>query len=165
MKHPLHFSDDELSLYADRHIAYEVDMLRWAASILHPLTAYPFVAEEPRGAVAEALGNVALESFAMHTRNLIDFLYLRSHYRNDRPSDVILEDYLAPDALSDALPAITPLLADAKTKADKQIAHLASDRLHYGPFDRSWMYTLIFADLIAGSRRRASMPPSKEEPD
>ena len=152
MKSPINLSDQELGEYADEHLAYELDMLRWSGSILHAYNVAELRGRPLNSALSQPMANALLESFAIHTRNLIDFLYLRNHYGRDRQSDIVIEDYLDGPALASALPPITELLENAKKKADKQVAHLASERLRYGVMDKSWFYTEIFRDIYSAFR-------------
>ncbi len=147
MKAPHQLSDIELSEYADEHIAYELDMLRWSGSLLYAYNIASLRGSPLEGPLAQPVANALVESFAVHTRNLIDFLYLRNHYGKDRSTDIVVEDYVDGDTLSMNLPRITQLLQNAKKKADKQVAHLASERLRYGPLDKSWFYTQILSDI------------------
>jgi hypothetical protein len=64
--------DTTLSTWAKEHLIYEVDTMVYALERL---------AEEPEGMSA----NIALESFAVHARNLYDFLWGRPNpkYEND----------------------------------------------------------------------------------
>ena len=161
MKHPNHMSDEELREYSDRHLAYEVDMLRWSGSILYAYVPPPVGIPPAENPLKKPTSNAFLESFAIHARNLIDFLYLRNHYRNDRPTDVLLEDYLGGELPPQSLPAITPLLQNAKKMADKQVAHLASNRLLYGVMDRAWAFTLIYADITTALRAVLPLLPDQ----
>jgi hypothetical protein len=159
MKGANSFSDSQLRDYANLHIAYEVQMLRLSASVLYAFSAATLRSTKPEGTIVQSISNAFLESFAVHSRNLIDFLYLRNHYKKDRPTDIILEDYVPADAIKLSLPPISRLLIDAKTKADKQVAHLASDRLRYGQVERSWFYGEVFQEITRALRRVAQNIP------
>jgi hypothetical protein len=97
-----------------RHLGYEIDMLVAMATVLAKL---------PQGAVR----NACVESFGMHSRNLIDFLYPSP---NRRPDDVTAEDYVdRAQAWEKARGRMPRKLQRAKVRANEQIAHLT--RLRY----------------------------------
>lgn len=86
------------------------------------------------------LHNAAVESFAIHSRNPIDFL----HLEKPKPSDVIASDYFSDTRLwSDMRPALSDNLQKAKGKANKQIAHLTYDRLTIPEDEAMWQFVLI----------------------
>lgn len=77
--------------------------------------------------------NAYLESFALHVRNLIDFLY------NDKPQD---DDVYAGHYFQTAKdwitirPQITKLLEKSKKRANKEISHLTYTRIDITPEDK-----------------------------
>ena len=143
MKPPHALSDRELTDYAEEHIQYEIDMLTWTASILAFLSAKPNNAGLP-----VTVANGLLNSFALHARNLTNFLYSRTR-ANDHPTDIILEDYVDPQLISGHLPPITPLLEEALTKASKQAAHLSMDRMtEYEQKGKVWSFIPISKDIL-----------------
>jgi len=73
MKPPNSLSDIQLLQYADEHLQYEIDMLIWSAGIL------AFLAKHTgEGYLPWAINNGLLNSYALHARNLINFLYSQS---------------------------------------------------------------------------------------
>jgi hypothetical protein len=159
MKPPIHFSDDQLREYSERHLAHEIEMLLWTASVLYGFSIAQLLRKTVEDKIAWATRSAYLEAFAMHSRNLIDFLYLKRHYKTDRKNDIVVEDYIAVSILDSHLLPITALLKDAKIKADKQIAHLASERLGYDMFATSWFYTEIIRDIFQAFNSIASFFP------
>jgi hypothetical protein len=153
MKPPESLSNEELAEYADHHITYELEMLRWTTAVMGSLAP-----AREEGQLAWACNNAFLNSFSMHARNLIDFLYLRSFGR-DRPTDIIIQDYIDEGALAHHLPPITPLLRQAKRKADKQAAHLTLDRLSYEKSGKEWSFVQIVADIMGAFRAIAPLFP------
>jgi hypothetical protein len=148
MKPPNSLSNEKLIAYSEI-VAREIDMLRWSASML-----YRFQMAEPTGLlskshIAQVTDDVYLEAFAMHSRNLIDFLYLRNSKGGERPTDVVIQDYIDPAVLGPVQPAISPLLENTKVKADKLLAHLTLTRLDEGMFMKGWLYTEIFQQIMS----------------
>ncbi len=141
MKPPHSLTDDQLKAYADEHLQYEFDMLTWSAAILGFLAAF-----RESGALPWAINNGLLNTFAIHARNLIDFLYSRSRGK-DRASDVIVEDYIQEDTLPGLLPTMSPLLEETLTKANKQVAHLTKERVEYGRSGKEWKFIEVAKEI------------------
>jgi hypothetical protein len=159
MKLPNSLSDQELLTYADEHIDYEINMLVRTVAIMGSL-----VAVVEKGDIAKTCNNAFLSSFSMHARNLIDFLYLRS-LRKDRPTDIIVQDYIDEISLVNHLPPITPLLEQTKTKADKQVAHLTFDRIAYEKSGKGWNFVQIATDIMKAFRAIAPVFPEARVSD
>lgn len=87
--------------------------------------------------------NASIESFAIHVRNVIAFLYV-AHTRGSA------EDHFADEYVTDfraykrARPAKGSTLGKAFVKRiDRQIAHLSHERARYTPEERLWLYDEI----------------------
>lgn len=89
--------------------------------------------------------NLIVESFAMHTRVLIDFFYGKRNY----PDDMIAQDFLPEDVdWVKVQPPLTEVLKEAKTKADKQLVHLSFTRLKLEKEGKKeWKILEIFNDM------------------
>ena len=110
------------------HVEYEIGMFRWAINNLRQFAPSP-------------LHDVVLESFAVHARNLINYFYGGSG--ND---DILANDFI-PD-WETIRPPITPVLSEAKSKANKQLSHLSYSRLNkYSGSNKSWDISGIARDL------------------
>lgn len=142
MKSPNSLSDDDLRGYLDEHLQYEHDMLVWSAGILARL--FPHQVES---AVPWALVNALLNTFALHARNLIDFLYSRSDGK-DYPTDIVIEDLVGEAILTKYLPTISPLLSEARVKANKQATHLTMERIEFEQVDKKgWKFFAIAEEI------------------
>ena len=155
MKEPVFLTDDELKHYADEHIGYELTMLSWCTGLLIAIGEM-----RSKGYIPLATHNAVLNSYSMHSRNLIDFLYLREMKR-DRDTDIVVQDYIEENALFDRLIPITKRLCDAKKKADKQVAHLTRDRMDYIDETKSWDVAGIVADIYNAFRSIRDLFPEK----
>ena len=155
MRDPYSLTDDELKLYARVHLQYEVDMLTMTTGMLLALARQTAKQSPAHWLVRNAL----LNTFAIHSRNLIDFLYLGP--KKSRPTDVILEDYLDEESLN--LPRVLPtLLQDAVRKASKQAAHLTRDRIEYETAGKEWKFLEIaMAILLALAKIAPRIPDSR----
>ncbi len=85
-----------------------------------------------------------VESFAIHTRVLYSFFY-EPRRRSD---DVIGSDFV-PDWDNRRPKASQDLITWAKTKANKQVAHMTRARLSYPPAEYDWPVGLIANELAA----------------
>jgi len=155
MKPPHTLSDAHLLEYADTHVTYELNMLVWTSGLLSAL--FPF---KTNGYLPWTVNNATVNSYSMHARNLIDFLYSRS-LGKDYSTDIILQDYIG-QAASSKFPPIPPLLEAAKTKADKQVAHLTRERIDYEKAGKEWHFVDI-ALAIAGAFKAVApfFPPAR----
>jgi len=154
MRPPQSLTDDELKAYAEVHLKYEVNMLIWSATVLAFLTRYG-----DRGHLPWVINNGLLTAFAVHARNLVDFLYSRSKGK-DRATDIIIEDYVDKDTVAKILPGISPLLEDVLTKANKQAAHLTRERIKYEKAGKEWKFIEIAKDILLALASVAPYIPS-----
>ncbi len=131
------FSDSYLLSYSAEHVAYEIDMFFWLARHSSAALAAPTAADAGR------LSNVLIEASVIHLRNIIDFLYL------DKPkaTDVVATDFFASNVWDSLRPPITPSLDAARIRANKEIAHLTTDRMAGSPPAKAWDFQ-TFANEI-----------------
>ena len=141
MKSPHTLSDEELRDYAELHLLYEIEMLTWSVGILAFLAKRKDVKFIPW-----ALNNGVLNTFSMHARNLIEFLYSRSKGK-DYPTDIIIQDYAEESDISSHLATITPLLEEALIKANKQVAHLSMERIDYEKAGKEWKFIELMSQI------------------
>src|SRR6266545_7176717 len=116
-------SVDELR-EASNHLHYEIWMLTSLANSIASGIA-------GQGPVANAL----LESFVIHVRAVMDFLYA------DKPKrgDVIAEDFFdSPEQWRKTRPLLSELLCQAKRRAGKEVAQLTHARLAVMPETKPW---------------------------
>lgn len=141
MRHPNVLSDDELKKYAEAHLQYEVNMLTMSVGILAYLGTHNNTSPIPW-----VINNGILNTFAMHARSLIDFLYSRSKGR-DYPTDIIIQDYVSEPDISQHLIPISPLLEEALIKANKQVAHLSIERIEYERAGKEWKFVEVISHI------------------
>jgi hypothetical protein len=75
--------------------------------------------------------NLQVEAFMAHLRNLIEFLYSK----NPRPTDVVAADFCAAGVWN---PTPNKVLDDARTRVNKELAHLTTDRVSGSPARKGW---------------------------
>jgi hypothetical protein len=142
MKAQYSLTDPELLRYADMHIRYELEMLLAMSAAIPSL--FPRIQEGP---IFAATNNAFMNSFALHSRNLIYFLYARS-LGKDRPSDIIVQDYIDSPIVDKNLLPLTPLLRETVLKAGKQAAHLTFERIGYESNGGGWHIIDIDNDIL-----------------
>lgn len=117
-----------------KHLYYEFSM--FTALTNEMIKGYP----------AGLINNSLLQSFLTHVRNLTDFLYPKENSGND---DVIAKHFFEnPEDWLKVCPAITPLLREAKRRANKELAHLTYSRLRVSPEQKTWAFANIAIDMV-----------------
>jgi hypothetical protein len=124
-------SQQELQEFSDEHLFYEIWMLcEMADRVLNGK--YP----------DQVAKNAYIESFVIHSRNVLDFLY----NVGNRPDDVHASDF------EDNVPW-NPPLKDAvlsawyPTRMNKHLAHMTYKRLTVPEADRNWPVKDIFPSV------------------
>ena len=113
----------EIDLVAEsEHLAYEIAMLLGTAEELQTA---------PESDITK---NALLESFAIHARSLFAFYFGGRRYC----SDVIAQDYV--DDWNTVRPGISPILNDVKSRTDKEIVHLTTERMPGIQLLKNWNY-------------------------
>jgi len=123
--------DDLRKASGDLH--YEIIMFHAMAEVLHS------------GVAGKSLlGNALLESFLMHARALLDFLYDKKSKKDD---DMIASDYSKQWAA--ARPQkLAPELDELNRRVGKEVAHLTYTRLRTPePRDRPWHFLAIAKEM------------------
>ena len=115
------------------HVRYELDMLTIIAAALTSGIA----GKSP-------LNNSLIESFAIHVRNLIDFLWPN----NPSNDNVIADDFFNDKTIwLNIKPQITGNLNKARLRAHKEIAHISYDRLKVRPENKPWDFITITKEI------------------
>ena len=127
MKRP--FSNEDLFSYSHDHVYYEVKMFFAMIELVSSPDPefFLFIAK------TEAVGwipNALTESMVTHLRNLIDFLFNKAG-----ATDVVAEDFCDPGTWKSARPPLSARLRDCRIRANKEIAHLTTDRLLGNPWE------------------------------
>lgn len=92
------------------------------------------------------IANALLESFVIHVRAIMDFLYAD----RPQPDDVIAEDFFgSPDQWKKIRPALSSSLSQAKRRAGKEVAHLTYARLDVTPETKPWRFIDIAKEIAA----------------
>lgn len=90
------------------------------------------------------LNNAVLESFTLHARGLLDFLYATK----PQSDDVIAEDFFdSPSDWAAIRPNKTKLLMSVHKRVGKEVAHLTYERLNITAEEKQWQFGQIMIDL------------------
>jgi len=120
---------------SSNHLFYEVWMLTSVANGLASGIA-------GQGPIANAL----LESFVIHVRAIMDFLYAEK----PQSDDVIAEDFfVSPEQWTRIRPALSDVLSQAKRRAGKEVAHLTYARLDVTPESKGLRFIEIAKEVAA----------------
>ena len=102
------FSEDELREYAREHVLYEITHFVRATQAIEAASKRLFPM------------NFAIEVFALHLRNLLDFFAPRNPRKTDACARHFYKNWKASE--------LNVYLREARWMADKHIAHLTTDR-------------------------------------
>ena len=117
-------SDDVLKAFADEHLSYEVNMLINTAQML----------SQPDN--PQLVTNAFLESFTIHLRALIDFIW---EPPNLKPDDAIASDFFKSKIQWEKIrPDFPPELKPARPRTGKEIVHLTYSRMDVTPETKGW---------------------------
>lgn len=130
-----------------RHVrpTRKIEELRGASKHLHYEVAMFFILARAlaSGVFGEGiLHNAVLESFIIHARILLDFLFLKARPQDD---DVVAEDYLS--EWTEIRGEMPPILTDLRFRVGKRAAHLTYSRLAVGSEEKPWEFLKIVGTL------------------
>ena len=126
-------TQEKLRLVSD-HLWYEIWMFRTMALVLF----HGFLGK--RGPIH----NAVLESFGIHVRGLLDFLYAEKPGEDD----VVAEHYFSTyQEWHNARPEISDYLRKARRRVNKEMAHLTYTRLSVGGEAKGWDVPLLASEI------------------
>ena len=118
------------------HVNYERDMLKFCADTLSA------------GGDDSNRRNALLESFAIHTRSLMYFLFT-SDVDREVHDDMVAEQFVADPAKWDAARGgVSSVFHVVDFRAGKEVAHLTYERLSVGPISKAWDTVAIATELL-----------------
>lgn len=112
---------------ASEHVYYEVWMFYETLAIL-------------TNPIDQLTMNIVLDAFAIHCRNVFDFLYPK---KTTKPDDIIVTDYISENKQYSKNITKKSELKFVIRKADKQVVHLTYSRNKYNSTTKPWP----FADI------------------
>jgi hypothetical protein len=120
--------------YLDEHFFYEISLLQYTRDELRLIKSI------------DNKSNVLIESFVLHSRNLIDFFITVNSKKQD--DDVIASDFnTQTNNWINNLNTYKSYLQRIKTRANKELAHLTSKRKSGATKDKAWDFEKIYLIL------------------
>lgn len=141
-------SMDRLRRFADEHLLYE-------AGVLYEVTVKLMNRHHKDDPIAE---NALLESFGVHSRNLIDFLW------RDKPmkgTDAIASDYVG----EWEAPAMSERLSRVKGRVGKEMVHLSYNRLDVSEDEKGWQVLGIGPEITCAFGAFVTAVPAERVPE
>ncbi len=131
-------SDNQLLDYSCEHVAYEIWMLRGTEALLAAIQSGALV-------TSTIAKNAAIESWIVHLRDLVEFLYPGA----PRPDDVVAANFF--DRRADwqrIRPSQSDSLKKARKRANTELAHLTTGRKAPGDREKEWAFHDLTAELL-----------------
>ena len=124
------------------HFRYEVVMLRFANSKLDKLISerdrFKREGNKTKQIKCNTEINMALETFVIHWRALIEFFYTKG--KNWPADDMRAYDFTDKNKWEKTRGDIPPCIKNLNCRAGKEIAHLTSSRKYGTPPEKNWPY-------------------------
>lgn len=113
-------TNEELKAFSEEHLYYEIWMLNETSRLFDSNT---------------VKNNAIIESFGIHARVLLDFLYKTTGL----PDDTLAVDFFDdPTEWKKNIEEKSEVLDNLKTRVGKEIAHLTYKRLEVTPEEKDW---------------------------
>lgn len=151
-------TDEDKKEYLEEHLVYEVEMLLYSFGQLTKCTniveecsltstqiSTPNVTQFWGQSRDGNFGNMALETFLLHARNLREFFYKQDKRSDDARA---CDFFTHRDSWEKLKPNETDSIAKVKNRADKELAHLTYQRYSGTPPEKIWDYGEIFFDFL-----------------
>ena len=139
---------ERLHRFAEEHLLYE-------AGMLYEVTGKLMNRHHKDDLIVE---NSLLESFGVHSRNLIDFLWLDEPMKD---TDAIASDYVD----DWKAPAMSERLSQIKSRVGKEMVHLSYNRLDVPEDGKDWQVLGIGPEIIGAFGKFATEVPSNCVPE
>lgn len=141
-------SVERLRRFAEEHLLYE-------AGMLYEVTVKLMNRHHKDDLIAE---NALLESFGIHSRNLIDFLWLDKPMKD---TDAIASDYVG----EWKAPAMSERLSKVKGRVGKEMVHLSYSRLDVSEDEKGWQVLGIGPEITSAFGAFVTAVPSESVPE
>jgi len=135
------FQDSFLYAYSNEHLLYECSQFHWVSNVL-PQDAVAQWVPEPDQRIL--MNNTLLEGFALHLRSVIDFLCPSN---SPQSTDITADDFCASGVWRPHVSPRPHSLTTARTRANKEIAHLTSNRSLLTDVNRPWDYNKLTVEI------------------
>ncbi len=125
------------------HFSYEIGMLRYADSRIDALiperNRFEREGNESKQRECNTEINMALETFVMHWRALIEFFY-DDRKKKKWPDDMRAYDFVDRSKWEKARGNMPSWIRNLNRRAGKEMAHLTSSRKYGTPPEKNWPY-------------------------
>jgi hypothetical protein len=135
------FQDAYLYSYSNEHLLYECTQFFWVSNLLSQGAVAQWVPDPDQGIL---MNNTLLEGFALHLRSVIDFLCPSN---SPLSTDITADDFCASGVWRPHVSPRSHSLTTARTRANKEIAHLTSNRSQLTDQNRIWDYNQLTAEI------------------
>jgi hypothetical protein len=126
------FLNSYLYDYSNEHVLYELCQFYGILNVLRDQSCQSWETDPSRSTM---IMNTFVEGFALHFRTIIDYLFPGP---SQQPTDIIASDFCPPGAWNHKFSNMPQSLKDARTRANKEIAHLTSNRSLLTDSNRLW---------------------------
>lgn len=134
----INISDNDKAKYLNEHFYYEVDMLIYSVMKLNKT-------------MCHSENNLALDSFAIHTRTLYGFFSNAENTYNQK-DDALAEHFISisKDQWDELIKSEIEILdkLEVSYKTNKQVAHLTYKRLEYDKTNKGWEINPIACSIL-----------------
>jgi hypothetical protein len=135
------FQDLFLYTYSNEHLLFECTQFFWVSNVLSQGAVAEWVPEADQRIL---MNNTLLEGFALHLRSVIDFLCPSN---SPQSTDITADDFCASGVWRPLVSPRPHSLTTARTRANKEIAHLTSNRIMLTDENRPWDYNHLTAEI------------------
>lgn len=132
-------TNEELQKYSGEHIKYEIEMLFMSVYIRR-------LEDQVDSIFRQGINNVSIESFAIHLRNVTNFLYDGCKYKDDICAELYEQD---PGDWKSIRPVKSENLVIAQKRASKQVAHLTTRRVYDEQAEyKNWEFVPLIKEIV-----------------
>lgn len=134
----MNLTPQELKEYSKEHLACEIQMLSNAY--------YCYINLHISSELRQLFSNFLIESFVIHLRNIISFLYpTKNIHKNDICAKYFFEDQTEWEKIC---PKISKILVVARERAHREVGHLTIKRITGITTEKEWHFKNLMLELI-----------------
>ncbi len=135
------FSNSYLYSYSNEHVLYELYQFY---GILNVLRGESFQRWQIDPSQSVMIRNTLVEGFALHFRSITDFLFPGV---SPQSTDIVADDFCQSGVWCHNISTMSDSLVAARKRANKEIAHLTSNRSQLTDSNRLWDYNQLSLEV------------------
>ena len=135
------FNDTYLYSYSNEHLLHECTQFFWVSNVLSQDAVAKWVPEPDQ---VTLMNNTVIEGFALHLQSVNDFL---CPCISPQSTDITADDFCASGVWRPLVSPRPDSLTIARTRANKEIAHLTSNRSLLADQNRIWSYNQLTSEI------------------